>query len=50
MIKIPNKQTLLQVKELIERWGDDTVSIAQKLNVDIETARQWIDMVINLWS
>lgn len=49
-MKAPNKDTLLQVKELVERWGDDAVTIAHKLNIDVETARYWIEVVINIWS
>lgn len=49
-MRVPNRDTLLQVKELVEKCGDDILEIAHRLHIDPEVARQWVDIVVNLWS
>lgn len=49
-MRIPNRDMLLQVKELVEKCGDDILEIAHRLHVDPEIARQWVDIVVNMWS
>jgi plasmid maintenance system antidote protein VapI len=45
-----NKQILLQIKELMEKYGSDINEIAHKMHMDPVTVAQWIDIITDMWS